>query len=210
MRNRFLALILAVVTALTICLPAAMAESLDSEGYYYVYTENGKTLNVRATPGGEVVGHLKYGSRIYCYYKDGGNGWALIDYTYDMPGVGVGTYACFVSSRFLVKNKPAAKTKSSTADSSATTAAAAETGSVDDMNAEFRSAKRVAEYTVYARPTRVSGWVNMRWAPSKSAEVQGTYKSNAALVVVAELNNWLQVEDPETGNIGFVDKNFVN
>ena len=211
MRTRFLALLLAVVTALTLCLPAALAESLDSEGYYYVYTENGKTLNVRATPGGEVVGHLKYGARIYCYYKDGGNGWALIDYTYDMPGVGVGTYACFVSSRFLVKNKPAARTKTA---AEATTATAEEpaTGiaSVEDMNAEFRSARKVDEYTVYARPTRVSGWVNMRWAPSKSAEVRGTYRANSALVVLAELDNWLQVEDPETGDIGFVDRNFVN
>lgn len=211
MRIRLLALILAVITALTLVLPVSLAEdeaTSDTAGHYYVYTENGKTLNVRATPGGEVVGQLKYGSRVYCYYKDGGNGWALIDYTYDMPGVGTGTYACFVSSRYLVKNKPAARTKNSASQTAAAVTAQEVEG--DDQNAEFRSAKKVEAYTVYARPSRVSGWVYMRWAPSRTAEVQGTYKANSAFVVLQELNKWLQVEDPETGNIGFVEKTFVS
>ena len=36
-------------------------------GYYYVYTQNGKGLNVREAPGGDIVGSLKYGSQVYCY-----------------------------------------------------------------------------------------------------------------------------------------------
>ena len=218
MRTRLLALILAVVTALTLLVPAALAEDNEpgaDAGYYYVYTENGKPLRVRSTPGGEVVGYLKYGTRIYCYYKDGGNGWALIDYTYDMPGVGKGTYACFVSSRFLVKNKPAARSSStssaSAASTAAATAAAASAESEEALNAEFRSAKKVEEpYTVYARPTRVSGWVYLRWTPSKNSEIMGTYKANTAFTVLQELDNWLQVEEGESGQIGFVDRNFVS
>ena len=180
-----------------------------------MYTENGKGLNVRATPGGEVVGSLKYGTKIYCYYKDNGNGWALIDYTYDMPGYGKGTYACFVSSRFLVKKKPAARSTSSgskTETAAATTAAVTEAASADPLaalNEEFSAAKKVTPYTVYARPTRTSGWINLRWAPSKSAEIMGTYRANASLTVIQELKNWYQVEDPATGLVGFVDKNFV-
>ena len=110
-------MIMALTMAVLMLFTTAWAEDdtpSDSEGYYYVYTENGKGLNVRATPGGEVVGSLKYGTRIYCYYRDGGNGWALIDYTYDMPGVGMGTYACFISSRYLRKTKPPARSKSLT------------------------------------------------------------------------------------------------
>ena len=77
-------------------------------------------------------------------------------------------------------------------------------------NWEFRSAKKVAPFTVYTRPTRASGWVNLRWAPSKTAEILSTYKANAALTVLQEMTNWYQVEDSETGLVGFVDKNFVN
>ena len=106
MLKRMIIMLLAIMLVGMAALPAALAEG---EGYYYVYTENGKGLNVRDTPGGNVVGSLKYGTRIYCYYKDGGNGWALIDFAYNMPGVGYGTYACYVSSRFLQKTKPAAK-----------------------------------------------------------------------------------------------------
>lgn len=210
MTKRFLTLILAVLMAACVLVPAAIAEDdtpSETAGYYYVYTENGKTLNVRSTPGGEIVGSLKYGTRIYCYYKDGGNGWALIDYTYNMPGVGQGTYACFVSSRFLTKKKPPAKP--SGASSGSSSAAAAATDPLAAINAEFRAAKAVEPYTVYARPTRVSGWVNLRWAPSKSAEIMSTYKANAQLIVIQELKNWVQVEDPETGLVGFMDKNFI-
>ena len=117
MKKRLFALLTVLVLAAAILIPAAVAEDntpSDSEGYYYVYTENGKGLNVRATPGGDIVGSLKYGTRIYCYYRDGGTGWALIDYNYNMPGVGYGTYACFISSRYLRKSKPPARQSSDT------------------------------------------------------------------------------------------------
>ena len=209
MKKRLFSVMIAVVAAFMMIIPAAMAvddSRMDSEGYYYVYTENGKGLYVRATPGGEIVGSLKYGSRIYCYYRDGGNGWALIDYAYDMPGVGYGTYACFVSSRYLRKNQPEPRTSSSSTGkktSTDTTDVAAE------INAEFRSAKRVEAFAVTVRPSRASGWVNMRWAPSKQAEVMATYKANAKLLVIRETDHWYQVEDQDTGDVGFIDKQFV-
>ena len=112
MNKRIFTLVTALLMAVLLMIPAAIAEDdtpSDSAGYYYVYTENGKGLNVRDKPGGNIVGSLKYGTKIYCYYRDGGNGWALIDYTYDMPGYGKGTYACFISSRYLRKSKPPAK-----------------------------------------------------------------------------------------------------
>ena len=204
MKTRSISLILAIIL-LAACIPfAALAEDntpSPSAGYYYVNTDNGKSLNVRDTPGGKVVGSLKNGTRIYCYYKDGGNGWALIDYKYNMPGYGVGTYACFISSRYLSKSKPEDKSGSKSGQSAA--------DPMSEINAEFRAAKTVTPYSIYVRPTRASGWVNLRWAPTKSAEVMNTYKANAQLTVIRELRNWYQVEDPVTGYVGFMDKAFV-
>ncbi len=206
MIKRLIALLTVLVLAAGL-IPAALAEDdtpSDSAGYYYVYTENGKGLNVRDNPGGNVVGSLKYGTRIYCYYRDGGNGWALIDFYYNKPGYGYNTYAAFISSRYLRKSKPPAKPSSGTSAASA--------ASVDpeaEINAEFRSAKKVTPFTVTIRPSRASGWVNMRWAPSKNAEIMATYKQNDKLLVIKELTNWYQVEDQDTGDVGFISKQFV-
>ena len=208
MNKRIVLLMTAILMVVLMIIPVSVAEDdtpSDSAGYYYVYTENGKGLNVRATPGGDIVGSLKYGTRIYCYYRDGGNGWALIDYTYNMPGFGKGTYACFISSRYLRKSKPPANpgSESSSSSSSGSSDTAAE------INREFRSAKKVDPFTVTVRPSRASGWVNLRWAPSKSTEVMATYKQNEKLLVIQETNNWYQVEDQDTGNVGFISKQFV-
>ena len=70
MKKRLIALLTVLVLAAAL-IPAAVAEDdsvPESAGYYYVYTENGKGLNVRDTPAGDIVGSLKYGTRIYCYY----------------------------------------------------------------------------------------------------------------------------------------------
>ena len=208
MKKRLIALLMVLVLAAGL-IPAALAEDdtpMASEGYYYVYTENGKNLYVRSTPGGEIVGSLKYGTKIYCYYRDGGNGWALIDYYYNNPGYGYGTYAAYISSRYLRKNKPPARNSGSSSSSSASSASADVTA---EINAEFKSAKKVTPFIVTVRPTRASGWVNLRWAPSKSAELMATYKQNEKLLVIKETNNWYQVEDQDTGDVGFINKQFV-
>ena len=207
MKKRLIALLMVLVLAAGL-IPAAIAEDdtpMASEGYYYVYTENGKNLYVRSTPGGEIVGSLKYGTKIYCYYRDGGNGWALIDYYYNNPGYGYGTYAAYISSRYLRKNKPPARNSGSSSSSSSS-------ASVDvaaEIDAEFKSAKKVTPFVVTVRPTRASGWVNLRWAPSKSAQLMATYKQNEKLLVIKETNNWYQVEDQDTGDVGFINKQFV-
>ena len=207
MKKRLIALLMVLVLAAGL-IPAAIAEDdtpMASEGYYYVYTENGKNLYVRSTPGGEIVGSLKYGTKIYCYYRDGGNGWALIDYYYNNPGYGYGTYAAYISSRYLRKNKPPARNSGSSSSSSSSASADV----AAEIDAEFKSAKKVTPFVVTVRPTRASGWVNLRWAPSKSAQLMATYKQNEKLLVIKETNSWYQVEDQGTGDVGCINKQFV-
>ena len=201
--KRFLSLILALVlSALLLSAAAAEDNTAYGEGDYYVYTENGRGLNVRDTPGGKVVGNLKYGSRVHVDAFSTEN-WALITYRYNKPGYGMGDYACFVSRRFLTKKKPAPYKRETQ------TAVQPAADPLSELNAQYRSAKAVTPYQIIVRPSRVSGWVSMHWGPSVDTEVEATYKSGDSLTVLQETDGWLQVEDAERGIVGFVSKRFI-
>ena len=210
MNRRLAALMMTLLLAVLAIAPAFAEDDSVSPtaGYYYVYTENGKGLNVRDTPGGAVVGSLKYGSRIYCYYNE--FGWALIDFKYNKPGYGMGTYACFVSSRYLQKTKPTPRSSGTAAAATAVPTVASISDPLEELNREFTSARAVTPFRITVRPTRASGWVNLRWAPSMSTEVMATYGANAQLLVIKETTNWYQVEDQDTGDVGFIKKEFVS
>ncbi len=163
MTKRLVSLALAVLMLTAVALPAAVAGDEDyidpRAGYYYVKTENGKGLNVRNHPGGgQVVGSLKYGTRIYVDTFTTPE-WALITYKYD-NGYGVGEYVAWVSTRYLTRKNPGKFVPSATAAPASKTAGTPVT--LDAVNAIFRTAKKVdAPYTVVARPSRASGWVNL-------------------------------------------------
>ena len=76
----------------------------------------------------------------------------------------------------------------------------------EEMTAEFAQARSVTPYQIIVNPTRVTGWGNMRWAPSKSAMVMANYPAKAELTVISETPNWFQAQDPATGLVGFIDR----
>lgn len=192
MRSKVLSLCLAALLLAALIPAAALADV----GDYYVYTENGKSLYVRETPGGRIVGNLRYGAKVHVYSFADAN-WALITFRYTKNGV-AGEYNAYVNRRFLTKSKPAARKS-----------AEAPADLVTEINQIFKTAQKVEPYEVVIRPTRVTGWVPMYWAPSDSAELLATYKANDVLTVRKELDGWLQVEDPATGNIGFIKRAFI-
>ena len=119
----------------------------------------------------------------------------------------------YVQRRFLVNHKPTSQpAQPSTVPASGGTAATADLAKAfSTMNDEFRTGKLVANpFTVYARPSRASGWVNLRWAPSTEAERIATCPQGKALTVIGETRNWYQVQDPQTGMIGFISKQYVS
>ena len=186
---------------------AALSESQGTD--MYVYTKNGKPLNVRSSMStaddSNVIGSLKYGTKVITYGHE--NGWAIIDY---------GNTAGYIMYRFLVKEKPAPYTGSGSSSSGNTASTQKKTGfstkdasTVTQLNTLVASAKTVTPYTVTVRPARASGWVYMRWFPSKSAEKLASFSANYELTVIAELKDWYQVSDPETGKVGFVYKSYV-
>ena len=218
MNRKLLSLVLALT--LILGLAAAFAESVGSYTYLdqsvmtmYVYTDNGKGLNVRSTPyvGDNIIGLAPYGSKLSVIrFLD--NGWACIKW--DRIG------EAYVQSRFLQWYEPAplspiTPTPRPTAVPTIQPTAApyiptpVYTDPLADLNREFRTARLVTPFVVQVRPSRASGWVNMRWAPSKDAEVQATYRSGAQLTVIAETQSWYQVADPNTEATGFMMKNYA-
>ncbi|MBQ6959380.1 MAG: SH3 domain-containing protein [Clostridia bacterium] len=175
----------------------------DGEWTMYVYTDNGGTLNVRNEPmkGDNVVGTLNYGDAVSVRMTMA-NGWAAINWVHADNFVG------YVQSRFLVNYKPAPKPSGGSSSKTPTDTTDAQKV-LSQMNAEFSAAKKVSPYTVVARPSRASGWVNLRWAPSTEMERIATCPQGKELTVLAELKNWYQVQDPATGMIGFISSQYV-
>ena len=207
MKKQIISLLLIAIMVAMLLPTVAFA---DYYGTQWVYTDNGKSLNVRSTPstGNNIIGSLKYGAEV-TVVEMYSNGWAQILWQQNAYGeFGV----AYVQRRFLVNHKPTSQpAQPSTVPASGGTAATADLAKAfSAMNDEFRTGKLVAKpFIVYARPSRASGWVNLRWAPSKSAQLMATYKQNEKLLVIKETNNWYQVEDQDTGDVGFINKQFV-
>ena len=180
---------------------ASLAVSEDQGTFLYVKTPNGKGLNVRSSMSTEdksnIIGSLSYGTRIITYGSR--DGWTLIDY---------GNKVAYIMTRYLTKEKPAPY-QPADPDKKSSDFSTAEASTVTQMNTLVASPKYVTPYTVLVRPTRASGWVYMRWFPSKSSEAQATFGANYELTVLAELKDWYQVEDPVSGRVGFVYKSYV-
>ena len=96
MVKRFLTVLLAAVMLAALLLP--LAASADTETYY-VYTQNGKGLNVREQPStdSKAIASLPYGSPVEVVFFNS-TGWADILYN---------GHEYWVMARFLVDSKPA-------------------------------------------------------------------------------------------------------
>ena len=209
MKKQILSLAL-IAVMMAVFLPTQAA----ADSYYgtqYVYTDNGKTLNVRSSPSmdNNCIGALPYGAEV-TVMEMYSNGWAKILWEQNAYGE-FGT--AYVQRRFLVNHKPSSQpSQPAVVPASGSAAAGADYAKLfTAMNDEFRTGKLVPQqFTVYARPSRASGWVNLRWAPSLEAERIATCPQGKVLTVIAETRNWYQVRDPQTGMIGFISKQYVS
>lgn len=196
MIKKLLAMAVALALMMVMFIPTSLAAF-----EMWVYTANGGALNVRATPstGDNVIGTVQYGSNVVVDYHLG-NGWTALIW---------GSYGtAYVQTRYLVDYQPGPRPQPQPQPSGGGSSSA----SAEEMtaiNAEFKSARRVTPYTVQTMAARSTGTVNMRWAPHKKAELIRSYKSGVDLEVIAELKDWRQVRDPETGDVGFIRQDFL-
>lgn len=227
MTKKVLILALALATLFLCVAPVFAENSTSAYTIMYVYTDNGKSLNVRSTPyvGNNIIAQAYFGEMIKVK-RFLENGWACI--VWNLNG------EAYVQSRYLQWNQPdtvitpVVQTPVPTvAPTAAPTIApylinnggsynnynnnyaTTYTDTLAVLNAEFRTARIVAPFTIIVRPARASGWVNMRWAPSKDVEVLSTYRSGAKLTVIAETQSWYQVADPDTEATGFIMKTYT-
>lgn len=194
MIKRILSMMLAAVLILALFASAACAEEKADEQTYYVYTENKCPLNVRSAPNGELIGQLAYGEQVQIISMSN-EYWALINFQ-DKPA--------YVNRRYLINIKPEELEKAIEEERDEYTG-----DPLADIDAEFACAVDVEDYKITARPARVTSVVNMRWIPSETGRVIAQYKATEQLIVMKELRYYLQVQDPDTGDVGYIHKKFA-
>ena len=193
--KKLISILAAVTLLLTMAVPfAASAEKSLGLGTMFVYTENGKTLNVRSTPetGDNIIGALAYGAEVNVTAFVGD--WARISY---MGG------SAWVQSRFLQWYAPGPRPEPQPDPKPQPDP------ETEQMYAELRSEIGIPQTAMLARANRASGWVNMRVYPSKTTGRVQTCSDGSQLIAFAETTNWYHVTDPVTGNSGYIRKHFL-
>ena len=181
----FLALLMIAMVAVT---------SVASANTYYIKSSNGKGVYVRSNPwkaDNNILTSLPYGTAVNLEYWVN-NEWAAITL---VTGSDIG----YVMRRFLVKDYPGAYVppKNPTTNTNAS-------GDV------YSAMRYVDSYSATVKNSRSGAVVKLRWAPSKSAAVMTTMYPGDTVTVLAVSKDWYQVQDQETGMVGFLNTAFIN
>ena len=173
--------LLALVLVAALCAPLLVSAYADAM-VYYVNTANKKSLNMRSSTdlGNNILTSIPNGVAVVVYEFLNSNTWAHIGY---------GGRDGYVMTRYLSLTPPS--TQPSTTESL----------SFKDFKSTY--------YLASVKPSTPSGYVNMRWAPSKSTAVHDIYYSGSTLQVIAESKTWCQVYDTQKNICGFMMKEFL-
>jgi uncharacterized protein YraI len=155
----------------------------------YVYTSNGKNLNVRDYPSkdGNVISSLPYGSAVDVDDGFVGSSWAHIYLS------GVEGYCMY---RYLVSYQPGPKPKPTNT-------------ATPTQSSDLYSGFTECNYNADVQPSSPGGFVHMRWAPSKNQRVHQDYYNGDTLLVIAQNGTWCQVYDEANNRSGFMMASFL-
>jgi len=162
----------------------------------YVYTRNGKPLNVRSWPNinAQLMGTIPSGTQITVETYTSDYIWAVIKFN---------GQTAYVMTQYLVDHSPYTPTPSPVPSGDTSKSI------VDALENEFRTYRVVEPYTVLAKPVRASGWVNLRYIPSTEFGHAENLYANTQLTVIAETKNWLQVRKNDNGVTGYVMRQYT-
>lgn len=206
MKKSYLLVALCLLLALSPL--TAMAETM------YVVTPNGGGVNMREGPSTDydVVTSVGFGEAVELLDMMPGSSWAtvnyngyygyiLIRYLSDyIPPVPAPTYwptyQPYPTPRPTSRPNPKPNPKPNDGSLERT---------LSNMFAGFVSNK----YDVIVVPSTPTTYVNLRWAPSKSAPVRSQYWAGTSLQVLSQNGEWSEVYDPQTGMHGFMMTSFL-
>ena len=179
-----LASIIVAIIALFLAVAPAMADygkyNTDLLNPTWVNTPDGKNLNVRKTPGGDVLCRLTPGTM--AYILDFHGDWAEIVLKNGKTG--------FVMTKFLQEGKPGKY-------------------ELTEREDNFKALDETFFVTAKAVNKKNDKSVGLRVKPTKSSKAIRTLKAGDELEVIAEGKTWLQVQDPATGKTGFVARDYM-
>ena len=197
--KKSLSLILALVIAAG-CLCIVTSAGADTETWY-VKTGDGRGLNVRDIETGEKIGSLPYGAAVQVEWFRGS--WAII-YWSDYSNAKV-------AKEFLVSKYPGRYNGNGSTEKKGSALSDSTLGSetVSGLNTQYKAMQYVASYTVRVVPDTRTGTARLRWAPSKHSTLIMQLPANYELTVLAANSNWLMVQDPGSGKIGYIASKFT-
>ena len=189
-----LILMLTILASVSVIIPAACADGQR----YYVYTSNGKPLNLRVEPNknARVILKIPYGDEFWVF-ETLGSGWAY--------GHWGGQFG-YVMTRFLTKSKPGPNPKPQETETPEEKERRKEE---EKLAEELRSEREVSPFYVAVVATRATGWINFRVGPSKITTRLASYPDGKELIVQGETTNWYKAVDPDNNKLGYIHKNFV-
>lgn len=182
-------ILLCLVALLTSLVAPALA--MPGDHAYYVYTSNGKSLNLRESPSTKaaVIGHIPYGAEVNVVKLEDSQ-WANITWN------GLNGY---VQRRYLMDTKPSTSASTTAVDDPV----------LDEELKSIYSGFTAQDYDVMLRANTPGNYVNLRWGPSTKIAVQERVTDGASLHVLAQNKHWAQVYNPETGAVGFMYRSYL-
>ena len=177
---------------------AAVAET------FYVYTENGKTLNLRSPTNNQVIANIPYGTALEPDAELSTETAAYVTYKGESG---------YVKWKYLVKEKPAKKKKSATPEP-------AEAYTPYEQPSQYQAQGGMtgtpsysaifSGFTMNRRNTTLTQAAPMRWVPDATAPIMRNYQAGQTFEVLVENAAWCQVLDSASGLCGFIQKNMLN
>jgi SH3-like domain-containing protein len=161
--------------------------------YYYVKTGDYGPLNLRESPSTDaaILAKIPYGAQVELLDFFVGSTWANCSYK--------GHYG-YVMTRYLSFDKPHPKPAPGPVPTPKPN---------PQPSGNMFTGFQPAYYSAIVRPSTPTGFVHMRWAPSKDQQIFQDYYAGQPLQVFYANNGWCQVYDPNTHVFGYMMKEFL-
>ena len=180
--KKFVSIIVAII-ALFLAVAPAMAEygNYDTNllNPTFVNTPDGKNLNVRKAPNGEILCRLTPGTK--AYILNIGTEWTEIVMENGKTG--------FVMTKFIQEAKPGKY-------------------EITEREDNFKSVKSYTVIAKAVKKNGTKS-VGLRVKPTKAAKAIRTLQAGDQLEVIAKGKTWLKVRDNKTGKTGYVAADYV-